>query len=198
MAMHDHRVFRHEGEWWGATILSGSGVSAGAIPRITIERAYFTPLYDPKGLSKSASLPAGYLNRINHASIVYLLEHAEPFGHRWEMVGYNQPDAVEFPPNLTFENPSGQRWAARRAPYDVGIRMRVGSEGRPPIFEKGPGLEVACLDDSALRGVVGLESEGALEVALAQFGKDFLVSLSEAVESTFIEYMPKLQDDSEF
>ena len=180
--MHDHRVFRHKGEWWGATVLGGTGVGTGYTPRITQESVFFTCLYDPERKSRTAQIPAGDLNRIDHRSMVGLLEASEEFGSRWEMVGYNQPDREDYFGAKFWDDPHGLRWAFRSEKS-----VQLGPSG-PELI---PSVEVACLDDSAIRRSIPLQAWTSFDEARKQLGDADYQALTDAVQSTYDSLDPR-------
>ena len=117
MPLYDHRVFRHvrANEWWVAQVHSASGAGAGSSIHVTDDLVTFTCLSDEKRQSKVANIPTGFLNQIDHASVVKLLERAEPYGSRFEMSPFNAPNAAELTRLGVRRDDEGLSWVIRRS-----------------------------------------------------------------------------------
>ena len=183
MALYDHRVFRTGDEWWVAQVHSGGGVGVGDIPpRITTERVIFTNLSDEDQESSTASIPAGFLNRMNHRSIVRLLRQAEPLRSRFDMYPYNTPNEDDFLGSAILLDDEGLRWAVKT------IEVQPNSAGayRPDAL-----VEVVCLDDSAMRRELLIEMKSLPEVLSGGDRAHQSKELVQVVKATYHDLNPE-------
>src|SRR6185437_3139593 len=98
MALYDHRSFTHGGKWWVAEVHGRSGGGWGPGPHaVTDDMVVFTCLTETNLPSRTAQIPAGKLNMMNHQAIERFLTIAQPISGRLDMAPYNTPDESEFP-----------------------------------------------------------------------------------------------------
>ncbi len=187
MPLYDHRVFKVQGEWWAAQVHGGSSVTTWGDmrvpPAIAYDSVYFTCLTDEKRNTQVASgdIPTGWLNLIDHASILRLLQSGRDFGSRLEMDPINVPDSGESPNRQPIVDADGLRWVVRKLPSN--------KEGAKPT------LEVACLDDSALRRQILLQDDDTSDNLNAMTGHLGELALVESVKKTFLEFTPHPEDE---
>ncbi len=145
MPMYDHRVFRHDRDWWIAQVHSAVGGGWGEGPYPTKrEKVFFTSITDEGSSTQTADIPPGKLTQMSHRSLVQILANAKPLDTRMEMYPYNAPPS-EFPENEVIKDEEDLRWIIRRGRGLVEMREQVLTR---------PSIELVCLDDSALRSDV--------------------------------------------
>jgi len=150
MALYDNRVFKAGDKWWVAEVHGASGTGFSDPPRIMHETVIFTCLSDDTLKSLSASLPARRLRTMSHLSLVDVLNNATPFTDtRLPLRPTNAPDADELSSEHVVVDANGLRWVLRKT-----TQLRIEPNG----VVEGAALEVICLDDSAMRREVALES----------------------------------------
>jgi hypothetical protein len=172
MALYDTRTFRIDNEWWVAQVHGSVGAGFGGAVQATRETVFFTCVTDQDRESKSGDIPAGTLNRMNHESLVNVLRQARPFGHRMPISPANAPpDIEEVGRTEVIQDDERLRWTYRTTTIPVFNRGEVGSSSA---------IEVICLDDSALKGVIGLDVPGAGDTARGRIGE-----LVRAVKNAF-------------
>lgn len=182
MALYDHRVFRYERQWWVAQVHGASGAGWGDTPpRPTRDSVFFTCLSSEDQRSRTASIPAGWLNRLSHSSLLKLLQAAKEYGDRLPMEPYNAPSRDELGAGKLADD-EGLEWTFRQVQA-----VRADANGRP---QHVPAVELICLDDSALRKEVLLQDSDTLDNLLRTHGTAGVGELIIAVKSTFREYEP--------
>lgn len=180
MAIYDHRVFKAHDEWWVAQVHAavGAGVGdAGIVP--DTERVFFQCRSNRKLAGRTAEIPAGWLNRISHRSMLALLDRSEEMEHSLPMRPYNAPDPKEFRQADRLTDNEGLKWAFRRIET-----VRVTDTGP----ETWPAVELICLDDSALRKEVILDDETTFGDMLTAWGQEGIQALVDAVKELYLEY----------
>ncbi len=181
MALYDHRTFRRGDEWWAAVVHGGLGAGFETKPEITSETVCFTCLSDENRESYTATIPVGFLNKLSHSSIVRILNSAEPLGTRLEMYPYNTPDADELGGHEVVTDEEGLRWILRQTEL-----VRIGPGGAANV----PGVELVCLDDSALRKEVLLGTASRFDYFVSMMGDEGKLKLIRAVKGMFPVYEP--------
>jgi hypothetical protein len=161
VALYDQRVFKHDDKWWAAEVHSGVGGGFVPRPQITRERVYFTCLSDENRPTVTGTIPAGWLNTLSHGSVVGLLENAKPLDTRFDMHPYNAPDREEYRGLEVIYDDENLRWVIVRTEV-----LRVGLQ-RP---ERIPAIRLICLDDSALRNDVLLNSSQTYDDLVTTWG----------------------------
>lgn len=179
MAMYDHRTFLWKGKWWVAEVHGGSGAGWGnERPAITRESVFFTCISDEEVQTFSADITPGDLNRLSHSAIGDVLDKAEAFGSRFDMYPYNMPDAEELQRLPQVEDDEDLRWAYRKT------RTVSVEDGAPGLKD---GLELLCLDDSALKGVIPFKDADTRADFLAMHGGEGVRELVKLLKSTYLE-----------
>lgn len=178
MALHAFRVFWHDGSWWAAYVSGGVGAGSTPRPRITSESIIFTRLGEEKEPSRAARLGPHLLNRISHRSVVELLERARQWGETtFPAMSYGLPDPDEYSSQIEFNDDEGLTWRVRRS---TAVRLENGQ----PVSK--PAIELACMDDTALRKEILLSDEGTFDDALVMLGREETMSgLVSTVKSLF-------------
>ncbi len=175
MPMYDHRVFRHERNWWIAQIHSAVGGGWGEGPHPTKrEKVFFTSITDEGLMTRTANIPPGKLNQMSHRSLVEILMKAKPLDTRIEMYPYNAPPS-EFVENEIIRDEEHLRWIIRRGRGLVEMRENIST---------CPSLELLCLDDSALRSDVLL---GEYRSPSEKIAMEDALALIKAVKKRFDE-----------
>ena len=181
MALYDHRTFRREDEWWAAEVLGSLGTGFETKPQITSETVCFTCLSDENRESYNAGIPTGLLNNLSYSSILRVLDSAEPLETRLEMYPYNTPDADELSGHEVVTDEEGLRWILKQTEV-----VRVGPGGATNV----PGVELICLDDSALRKEVLLGTPSRFDYFVSMVGDEGKLKLIRAVKGMFPDYEP--------
>lgn len=183
MAMHDTRWFRDGDQWWVARVLTAGGVGWGEAPaQITTEGIFFRQLgEEATPLRRCTFLIAGELNRMSHASLVTALRTSEKTTISMYIGPANIPSPSELPHDR-IKDEEGLSWTFR--PTTMKSRNRDGH------IHDLPAVELICLDDSALRGVIELDDPDTLHDLKATLGD---LGLSELVAVVKGEY-PDLSD----
>ena len=153
MAMKDTRVFKDaDGRVWVTQIHSQSGAAyAGegeSVPNhipITRESALFTCLSDPTIKSRKIRLQVGELLRVGHEALLRLLEESTEIESRFKLGPYGIPDSNEYP--VKFPE-CGLSWGYKKLRW---VELFIG-DGEEPKVKSKVAIEVACFDDSALKG----------------------------------------------
>jgi len=182
MAMYDHRTFRDGVNWWVAQVHGQSGHGSGAGPHpMNAEFVLFTCLTMTETKSRSAHIPLGKLNAMSHESIVHFLQVAELFPSRIDMSPYNTPDESEYRNADHLVDDAGLKWAIRA--------KRVPSRGGEPLADVV--VEVVCLDDSALRRDILMQTSTTLDDFRLYVGKHTAAAeLVAAVRATYEHIEP--------
>lgn len=181
MSLYDHRTFRRGDEWWAAEVHGSLGTGFETEPQITSETVCFTCLSDENRQSYNAGIPTGTLNKLSHSSIIRILNRAEPLGTRFEMYPYNAPDADELSGHEVVTDEEGLGWVLRQTEL-----VRVGPGGATNV----PGVELVCLDDSALRKEVLLGIPSRFDYFASMMGDEVKLKLIRAVKGVFPDYEP--------
>ena len=182
MALYDHRVFKIGQGWWAAQVHSGSGAGWGeAMPRITHDTVLFSSLADEEMKTRVARIPAGWLNRLSHSALLRLFETGESLGSHFPMSPYNAPSAAELGEPMYVDD-EGLRWAVRETQGVV-----ANASGHAEVHAA---VELVCLDDSALRKEIRLDTATSFHDFKAQFGDIGVTELIRVVKGTFLDYEP--------
>ena len=181
MALYDHRVFKADGDWYVAQVHMGSGAGWGdATPRIQTETVTFTNLSRRDANSSHARIPAGVLNEISHESLLRVLRSAEASSSRFDMSPFNSPSDQDANDRIVVDE-QGLSWKWRE------VSSVVLTNGRPT---SNNALEFICLDDSALSRRVPVADDTTVGDFVAANGKAGLVSLIDAIKTTFRDLRP--------
>jgi hypothetical protein len=151
MALFDNRVFSHEGKWWVAEIHGRVGSAfENSTPVMRTEVVIFTPLSEA-GNSRSTTIPANRLRSMSHGSLVRKLLDAEPSGKRYSSRPVNAPPEVEQykAERDIVTDDEGLRWVLLASP--------VPQAGPTGAVRGHEGVDVICLDDSAMRHLVSFD-----------------------------------------
>ena len=181
MSLYDHRTFRRGDEWWAAAVHRGLGAGFETKPEITSETVCFTCISDEDRESYNAGIPTGFLNKLSYSSIIRILNSAEPLGTRLEMYPYNTPDADELSGHDVVTDEEGLRWILKQTEL-----VRIGPGGATNV----PGMELVCLDDSALRKEVLLGIPSRVDYFMSMMGDEGKLKLIRAVKGMFPDYEP--------
>jgi hypothetical protein len=198
MAIYDTRVFRTAPDsWWVGQVHGGSGgvrwgEAKGPFPLVS-EMVLFSCVSDKTMPTRSISMSAGMLNRMSHRSILSLLSRAKPWtSGRFNISPANFPDPDALASFREVADPDGERlrWIIRPS---NGIRAsRAGAV-------KVDGIEVLCLDDSALRREVFWDDDipyAALSTSTQAF--EMAKALIGAVKDLFEDYKLDSEHDLEY
>lgn len=182
MALHDTRVFSDGRKFWVVQILSASGGGWGEGPfNMTHEGAYFRELADETNQMRHHTLPAGYLNKIDHSSIVSVLNAAKPFGSAIRMVLSN-PIHREDWPSQTVVDDEGLEWVFKST-----TQPRLDLQGGVTLQ---PAVRFACLDDSALQSIVALQDAATFDQFRLQTAGMGLRAIIDSIKGSFQRYVP--------
>ena len=176
MALYDHRVFKHDDKWWVAEVHSASGGGPGTVTKFRHDAVLFTCISNDEAKSLRVTIPAGYLNQITHASIVHLLEKAQPMESRFDMSPYNIPSTDQPHQLAALQDDEGLNWI---------IRQSIGIRAGPTGTERVPAVDVVCLDDTALKKQVLLKDEFTYVDAKKSSAVDIDTALIVAVKNSF-------------
>lgn len=188
MALYDTRVFRASTDsWWVGQVHGGSGGfhwgdAKGPFPSVS-EMVLFSCVSDKAVPTRSVSISAGMLNRMSHRSVLSLLSRAKPWtSGRFEISPANFPDPDALASFREVADPDGEalRWVIR--PSNVIRASRAGAA-------KAAGVEVLCLDDSALRREVCWDDDTPFGTENANpQASDLAIALIGAVKGLFEDY----------
>lgn len=178
MALNDSRVFRHEKEWWVATVLGRGGIVVGDEERNWSESVYFQRVSDEEKRLVRAELRSARLNALSHAAVVALLQRAEPTDVRMTLQVTNAPQPQGFE-SMQLVDRECLTWMWRL------VRVhRVLQDGDIITVD---GIEFACLDDSALHDIVQVESGSVVEYLLNKEGIGGPLRVVDAIKSGFAD-----------
>lgn len=152
MPVNDQRIFKSGEHWWVAIVNSAHGMgSSNGLRRMNRDEVTFTCLTDHSAVSKKAEIQSGELNSLKHSAIIEMLRSASVLDSRTEIRPINLPhDPTDS--EAVFIDETGLRWILKS------IRLpNFGNSGKLHY-----GVEVICLDDSAIRKTIGMSTEFTL------------------------------------
>lgn len=182
MALYDQRTFRHNEQWWAAEVhmASGGGYAEGDVEPVgpAWDTVFLTCISDEEARTRVSRIPSGYLNRLSHRAMVRELQEAEEQENlRMDMSPHNMPDPMELEERDRIRDEDGLPWVYR--PAEV-VAVQQGE------IRTGPGIEVICLHDSALRREVwgGADDYDAI---IQELGEEGIADVIRAVKSLFVD-----------
>ena len=158
MALFEQRVFRSKEQWWIAQIVSSGGAGSPE-EGPTIERVTFTCTSEPDSMSRSRHITPSMLNKMSHASLVNVLENAQPVDFRMDFSPTSLPTIDYVSDENLVIDAEQLRWVLREI---VQPQLQSNSE-----ITTSRAIDVICLDDSALRGQVGITASLTLAEVLS-------------------------------
>ncbi len=188
MALYDQRIFRHGDRWWCAEVHSGgTAVYFGDAPAdapLTHETIIFTPLTDPDSHSRCIQVPANKLHRWSHAVISKLLKTASNFGEHFKMSPFNHPRAES-----RWKGPI-LRYAKDQTEWSWRVSSMVALDPNR-VATVAYGLELRCLDDSALFAKLFVGDESDARKAVDDLADEQLLEMVHmVVESEYDNNLP--------
>lgn len=129
-------------------------------------------------MSRTAQIPAGWLNEISYQSLRKLLERADDARLRLDMYPYNPPWTDEVPPGIIYTDEEELQWTIRQTTV-----VRTGPSGS----EASPAVQLVCLSDSAMKRDILLQDSHTYDDALQFWGRGINEELIRVVKSTFKE-----------
>lgn len=184
MALNDQRFFRYEDQWWIAEVHTAWGSGSGPNPADTSEGVLFTSASTEDMNSRIVDrIPAGFLNKLSHRSLVRLFLSAEEMDSRMQMTAYNVGHLDE-PSGVVIRDDEGLRWSAEKvmakAPRLVGSDQLEHDEKAAVLLQ--------CLDDSALRGTLFMADASTFD-DLRAAGLE--AELPRLVKGNYLDYTPE-------
>ena len=184
MALFDHRVFRVGSDWWAAQVHSASGAGYGTPrPRMSSERVFFSSLSDRSRNTLTARIPAGFLNRMSHRSLLGVFRGAKDLGSHFPMAAFNVPSLEELGPPV-YTDDEDLRWVVHPT-----RAVHLEPTGPPATSE---GIVFICLDDSAVRKETFLGA--GLSPDTIRSDPERLAATINAIKATYIDYTPDTEE----
>jgi len=184
MALYDQRIFRVGDDWWVARVSGATGVGVSTPVEFDKEMVWLTNITNRTTSTRIARIPAGFLNHIDHHSILQVLENSSSLGSRIELSPTNPPSGL---PNATaaMTDDEGLQWSICPT-----MTMKLAPTG----IQESVSVDFICLDDSALHGQVVLE-DVSLEVLKSKVDFDVETVLVRKVKEKLHRFDPR-DDDS--
>ncbi len=158
MALFEQRTFRNRGLWWIAQV-EGSGGPGSPQQGPVTERIVLTCTSEPDSKSRSIVIIPSVLNKMSHRSIIKVLETAREVDFRMDLFPSPQPFFEEPEGREELTDSEGLNWILKEA--------SVFQLKNPSSAVRSPGIDVFCLDDSALRKEVSLPQDMTLRQILS-------------------------------